>query len=130
MRPIPQKLRKELAQDLFMQTCVFMVNCEGKVEWHHAIIYAGKQVNERWAILPVCEYHHRGPGFDAEYLRQIAYGRATPGDLAKYPKITMNKKQDKKSKFKKCPKCGTMTALLICNYCNTNLVKKKGGDKK
>ena len=26
--------------------------------WEHAIIYAGRQLDEAWAIVILCEYHH------------------------------------------------------------------------
>lgn len=33
-------------------------NCAGRITKEHAIIFAGKQVQEDWAILNICEYHH------------------------------------------------------------------------
>ena len=33
-------------------------NCAGRITFEHAIIYAGRQLNEKWAIIPLCEYHH------------------------------------------------------------------------
>lgn len=85
MRPIPMKLRKEIAADPWMKICCHP-DCSRKPEWEHAWIYAGKQINEKWAIIPVCEYHHRGPGLDKDFNRRIALSRATDADLAKYPK--------------------------------------------
>lgn len=37
----------------------------------------------------------------------------------------MKQKEPKKTKFKKCPKCGTETVLAICNYCHTPLTTIK-----
>src|SRR3990172_48879 len=85
MRPIPPKLRKQIADDPFMARCIHE-GCGGKPEWEHALIYGGKQVNEAWAIVPACEFHHRGAGLDKEYNQFIALMRASYNDLNKYPK--------------------------------------------
>jgi hypothetical protein len=57
MRPIPKKLRKEMEEDPFMQKCCLA----GKTnpQWHHAIIFKGRQLNERWAIVPASEDVHK-----------------------------------------------------------------------
>lgn len=60
MRKIPIRLRDEMANDPYYQKCARRDegNCGGRITWEHAIIHAGKQLNEKWAILPICEYHH------------------------------------------------------------------------
>lgn len=85
MRPIPTTLRRKIANDPFMQRCIY-AGCPGHPEWEHAMIYSGKQINEAWAIVPVCTYHHRGEGLDKQYNQYVALSRASPDDLAKYPK--------------------------------------------
>jgi len=37
----------------------------------------------------------------------------------------MEKKEPKKTKYKKCPKCKTDTLLFICSYCGTNVMNTK-----
>ena len=70
MHPIPLKLRKELAESVEMKTCIYNnADCKGRVEWEHAWTYAGKQIQEAWAIIPVCTYHHRGAGLDKDFNR-------------------------------------------------------------
>lgn len=91
MRPIPPKLREKIAADPWMKKCIY-VGCSGKPEWEHAMIYAGKQVNEAWAILPVCEYHHRGDGLDKRFNEYVALSRATAADLARYARAGWDKK--------------------------------------
>jgi hypothetical protein len=63
----------------------------GAVEWEHAFMYAGKQVNEWWAIVPVCWHHHRGGGLDKEFNRYRALVRMDEEDLReakkKYPRV-------------------------------------------
>lgn len=33
-------------------------NCAGRLTKEHALYYAGKQIQEDWAILDICEFHH------------------------------------------------------------------------
>ena len=94
MRPIPPALRNQLAADPFFARCARWRegNCDGRITWEHAIIYAGRQVNERWAIIPLCAYHHAvddhqdGGDLDKDLNVLIALSRAEPSELEKYPK--------------------------------------------
>jgi len=86
MRPIPPKLKEEMATDPFYEKCCIGGDCAGRIEWHHALIYAGRQINEKWAILPACHKHHAEVSkYDREFKR-IAVSRATDEELLKYPK--------------------------------------------
>ena len=89
MRPIPPKLKKQLAADPFMKFCIkdSEGDCDKPINWHHAFIYRGRQVNEPWALLPVCAYHHRPGVLDNDYAQFIGMRRATYADLAKYPRV-------------------------------------------
>lgn len=94
MNPIPSKLRRELNNDPLMHDCILTgLDCIGKIEWHHVFTYTGKQIQEKWNILPLCEYHHRGPGFDNELFQLIALERATKKDLDKYPRCPWKQKR-------------------------------------
>ena len=75
-----------MADDPFMKQCIYD-NCPMPPEWEHAFIYSGRQVNEKWAIVPVCTFHHRREGLDKDYNRYRALERATDEDLAKYPRV-------------------------------------------
>ncbi len=57
-----------------------------KIDWEHAIINAGKQVNEEWAIVPICYWAHRGEGLVKEINVWIALNRATDDTLRAYSK--------------------------------------------
>lgn len=81
MRLIPVKLRQQIANDPFMDRCIYE-GCNGRPEWEHAFNYQ-QQVNEAWAIVPVCEYHHRGAGLDKNYNQYRAIIRADIEDLMK-----------------------------------------------
>jgi len=91
MRAIPPKLKKEMQEDPYYKVCARKAhgNCGGRITWEHTIIYKGKQLNEKWAIIPLCEYHHavnnyqdRGDLDKNENIR-IALNRATDEELVK-----------------------------------------------
>jgi len=60
---MPTRLRGELGKDpLYTKGyCIYHDAVHGpatKIEWHHNFIFAGKQVQERWCILPIDETIH------------------------------------------------------------------------
>lgn len=91
MNNIPPKLRERLNADPFYKVCSMRHLpghiCKGKVTWEHVVIFAGKQLQERWAIIPLCEYGHAvnshldGPGLDKRKNLWIATQRATVVEL-------------------------------------------------
>lgn len=89
MRPIPTSLKEEIAEDKFYKRCCIAdENCQGRIEWHHNLIYASKQVNEKFCILPICHYHHEHEK-DTEIgdrLDYIMLCRATDDDLKRFSK--------------------------------------------
>ncbi len=121
MRPIPPKLRLKIASNPFMRVCIYKSidapnhDCDGRVEWEHAVIYNGKQVNEEFAIVPCCTAHNRGNAMDKAYNRYRALLRANMDTLrVTYPgndweqelkylsnKFMYKKETKKPSKFKK-----------------------------
>lgn len=60
MNHIPKKLNDELNEDPFYQKCClsFLGGCGGRIERHHNLIYAGRQYQAKFAILPACHDHH------------------------------------------------------------------------
>jgi len=94
MRPIPKKLLKEILEDPYYEICIRdNCDCKGRITLEHALYYARKQINEKFAILPVCEFHHKVGIFqnngdlDKRFHEYIAIGRMTKEDVAKYPKL-------------------------------------------
>lgn len=88
-KPIPLKMRAELAEDKFMKECCLQgikMLCEGELQWHHALIYSGKRQNEKGAILSLCRGHHEKESQFRHLLNQIMYSRMTDEDRAKYPR--------------------------------------------
>ncbi len=84
-----------MAVDPYYQICARKNSeCQGRITWEHAFIYAGKQINEKWAIIPLCVYHHLGEGLVKNENQRIALERATPEDLAKYPNFDWKKRRN------------------------------------
>lgn len=100
MRPIPPKLRQEMANDPFYRTCSRNALLHDHVckpnpmtgqliEWEHALYYQGRQINEKYAIIPLCWWAHSGPGLVKEINKWIALNRATDAEL-----LLINKAED------------------------------------
>lgn len=85
--PIPKEIREQLAADPFMShCCIADETCEGRIEWHHNLIYAGKRVSDWWSLLPVCESHHRRESSFKAKLNKIMVDRAPESELKNYSK--------------------------------------------
>ena len=77
------------ADPFYAQCCVTGVPAaEQKVEWHHAMIYAGKQVQERWCIIPLLDTVHANEKKRGvrQVIDWIIFNRATDEELRKYSK--------------------------------------------
>lgn len=51
------------------------------IEWEHALIHAGKQIQKKHAIVALCWWTHRGPGMVKRINEWIALNRATTAEL-------------------------------------------------
>ena len=89
---IPVKLKEDLNKDPFYKKCCLTGRTDGKICFHHNLIFAGKQVQEKFAILPVIEdihKYHRGLTSEVkEKLNWIMLNRATDTQLKMYSKAT------------------------------------------
>ena len=96
MRAIPRKMKKEMLEDPAYHTCMrnAMFNdhiCRGRLTLEHAFIFAGRQINEKWAIMSLCAWGHDvdeyqgGGNLDKRKNEYCCLMRATEQDLAKYP---------------------------------------------
>jgi len=56
---IPPKLRQEMSDDPFYKVCCITGERNEKIEWHHNLIFAGRQVQEKECILPVTQAVHK-----------------------------------------------------------------------
>lgn len=92
MNNMPAKLRKECSEDPYYQVCARSNDdCEGRITFEHALIYAGKQIQERFSVIPLCEYHHLGKGLHKKTNEWIAVGRATKENKEKYSRFPWSK---------------------------------------
>lgn len=93
-------LRADIEKDLEYKRCALtgllkniISPCEGRVTREHALIHAGKKIQEKWAIPPICSSHHGVDGFqDAptevhkEIRVWVALNRATDDELVRHSK--------------------------------------------
>lgn len=92
MRPISPAVKAKLLEE--PQVCLRADegNCQGRITFEHAIIYAGRQLDEVFAILRICEYHHGvnrfqdGGDMNKEKHVWLALNRASDDELRKYSK--------------------------------------------
>lgn len=89
MRPIPPKLRAEMAADPYYEVCCLTGLKKApwvKIEWHHAFMYAGRQVNEKWCIVPLEKSFHARvhEPWIKEKIDRIILNRADEETLRRY----------------------------------------------
>lgn len=96
MRPIPPKLKGNLEEQPRMKACAlaayqgeYGICSRGKVDWHHVWTYAGRQINEAWAIVGACQRHHKevnGRREVKEAFERISLRLAQQDDFDRYPR--------------------------------------------
>lgn len=91
-RPIPLPLRKQLNDDPRMHICMLCKTTVG-IQFHHALYYRNRQINEAYAILGVCDDCHNGtqgviPQKNRDICELEAIMRGLQSDIeTKYPKV-------------------------------------------
>lgn len=97
MRPISKKVFEAIQADSEYRTCMRLRwfgdhACEGRITLEHALMYGGRQVDEKFAIISLCAYAHSVDEFqdsgilDKSKNEFIALSRASEEDFKKYPK--------------------------------------------
>ncbi len=97
MNNVPAKLRRQWAtEDLSGISRICMRadegNCDGRITKEHALYYAGKQIQEDWAILDICafhtevDFHQDGGGMNKEKHIWIALNRSPEEKLKELSK--------------------------------------------
>ncbi len=86
---MPRKLRAQLAEDPEYKKCLLepFMECKGRITWQHALMYGNRQIQERFAILPLCWRHHLGDLHDGKRDRLLAMARASEVDKKKYSRL-------------------------------------------
>ena len=102
MRPIPATLKSDMEADPFYSRCCItgQYKTSVKIEWHHALIFAGRQVNEKWCILPLAKEVHNNIVRYKEKCDWIMLNRVDEKELLRYCKavdyIRLKKELNKK----------------------------------
>jgi len=89
MNNIPTKLKKDLLADPEYARCSLLGyhTCGGRITLEHALIYAGRQVQEKYAIIPVCAAGQEVDQFqdagtmDKNRNKWVALNRATDEEI-------------------------------------------------
>lgn len=73
-----------------MQKCCYCGSTVN-IEWNHALIYSGKQIDEWYAIVPLCASCHRGEFGTIrkeikDYCSWLAITRGLPDLIKDYPR--------------------------------------------
>jgi len=93
---IPKKLLNEILEDKFYKKCCLTGKSYGKIDWHHNMTWQGKNVQEKFAILPVHnsihQYHNGLTSEVKEKLNRIMVSRMTEEQLDYYSKAVNYKR--------------------------------------
>jgi len=77
--------------------CMLTGMAHEKIDWHHAFIYAGRQVNEEWCIIPLLHSVHeieKRPHIK-ERIEWIMLNRATDAELEVYDRRDLKAEREK-----------------------------------
>lgn len=84
-----------MANDPYYKKCclAYMGTCLGRIEWHHSLIYGGRQIQKKFAILPACHFHHASVAHYNEDFVRVALNRATDQELEDISKVINYKRE-------------------------------------
>ncbi|MFZ2151649.1 MAG: hypothetical protein WAV09_00900 [Minisyncoccia bacterium] len=88
-KPLSKETRDILSRDIFMTRCCLEGigdYCEGRIQFHHNLIYGGKRQDAWWSVLPLCEEHHRRESAYKQQLNTIMANRAPEDELRNFCK--------------------------------------------
>ena len=103
MRKLGSHVKEEIENNPYYRKCARadMFNdhdCRGRITMEHALIYAGRQIDEIFAVIPLCAYSHSVDEFqdggilNKEKNEYIAISRMTEEDKQKYPRFNWNQR--------------------------------------
>lgn len=101
MRKLSTKSKKEIKENPFYSQCALNGYedhiCGGRVTIEHAIIFAARQVDEPWALVPICAKFHGVDRFqdNGELIKEmtewVALSRVTDSQLFEMAKFELTK---------------------------------------
>lgn len=98
------KLRREVSEDPEYTRCALPLphTCAGRITRSHDVYVAGKKVQRKWAIPPICaaahgvdEYQDAGTMVPQRIRRWVALNRATDAELLEYPRARLIEERDR-----------------------------------
>lgn len=105
MRKISPKVKAKLEQEPDICLRRDEGDCKGRITWEHALTYGSRQIDEAWAILKICEFHHAVNTYqdcgkmNKEKHIWLALNRATDDELDKYYKADFKSKRERLNKI-------------------------------
>ncbi len=75
-----------MSNDPYYSKCCITGSTSEKIDWHHNLIFGGKQVNEKFAILPLAKSVHDKITQYKEKCDWIMWNRATHQQIEFYSK--------------------------------------------
>ena len=104
MRRMTDQLKSKILSDPLAAKCFRYLalrdhECEGRITLEHAILYAGRQVNEAWAVVPICAKAHSVDAWqdtgilDKRINEWIAINRMKKEDEVKYGRVDWQQKR-------------------------------------
>ena len=86
MRPIPPKLKDNMSSDPYYKKCCVTGSTSEKIDFHHNLIFGGRQVNEKFCILPLAKSIHDNIVKYKEICDWIMWSRANEDEIRRYSK--------------------------------------------
>lgn len=105
MRPISDRVKKDIRLNpILYGRCARRVLlddhiCQGRITFEHALEYGGSQIDEVFAIVPLCAYAHSVDEFqdggimNKEINQWVAINRMSEADRLKYPRAPWGQKR-------------------------------------
>lgn len=95
MPKIPSNILENILSDPKYKRCIRADegNCSGNISFEEVFLFGGKQIKEKWNIIPLCHKHHGiGIWMDTGFLNKrmnewYALNQATDEELERYSKI-------------------------------------------
>jgi hypothetical protein len=104
MRPIPDDLKERIIArpqhgKCFRRLVLKDHECQGRITWEHVFLYGGRQINELWAIIELCDLaHSTGLYQDCGIIEKkinewISINLMSPEDEARYPRFSWRQRR-------------------------------------
>jgi hypothetical protein len=83
---IPLQMREEMGNDPYYKKCCITGSTFGKIDFHHNLRFGGKNVQEKFCILPLSKAIHDKIDYYKEQCDWIMWNRASLEEIRRYSK--------------------------------------------